>query len=334
MTTTGSTYRRCSCRDPETKKDMGNACPKLKHRSHGGWFYRIELPPDADGTRRPRRRGGFASETDAQAQLDQARALLSIPDADDRKALTQVGDVIEFAIRHKEPLPDYEEVRLRVHRGRSALEQPTVAQWLGEWLPGRKALAKNTYRSYESHIRLYLTPLVGEIRVDKLRVGHIADMFDAIDEYNGRIAEFRTSKDPALREAVKYRRPVGPTSMHRIRATLRKALNDAIPQGLLTFNPACHVELPPAKAPKPLVWTRARVEWWRETGKVPSAVMVWTPEQTGRFLDHAQRDRLYPLFHLITFRGLRRGEACGAHWSDLDEEACELAIRWQLLQLG
>ncbi|QUQ68247.1 integrase family protein [Kutzneria sp. CA-103260] len=122
--------------------------------------------------------------------------------------------------------------------------------------------------------------------------------------------------------------------MHRIRATLRKALNDAIPQGLITVNPACHVELPPARRPKPLVWTRARVQWWRETGQIPSSVMVWTPEQAGRFLDHAQHDRLYPLFHLITFRGLRRGEACGAHWSDLDEESRELGIRWQLLQLG
>ena len=37
--------------------------------------------------------------------------------------------------------------------------------------------------------------------------------------------------------------------------------------------------------------------------------MVWTAEQTGQFLDHAVTDPLYPLLHLITFRGLRRGEA-------------------------
>lgn len=46
--------------------------------------------------------------------------------------------------------------------------------------------------------------------------------------------------------------------------------------------------------------------------------MVWTPEQTGIFLDHAAGHPLYPLFHLMAFRGLCRGEACGLAWPDLD----------------
>jgi integrase len=62
--------------------------------------------------------------------------------------------------------------------------------------------------------------------------------------------------------------------------------------------------------------------------------MVWTPEQTGRFLDVAAADRLYPLYHLIAFRGLRRGEACGLHWTDLNPTAHTLTVRWQLLQYG
>ena len=39
--------------------------------------------------------------------------------------------------------------------------------------------------------------------------------------------------------------------------------------------------------------------------------MVWTPEQTGAFLDSAAQDPLYALYHLIALRGLRRGEAVG-----------------------
>jgi hypothetical protein len=31
------------------------------------------------------------------------------------------------------------------------------------------------------------------------------------------------------------------------------------------------------------------------TGEVPSPVMVWTPEQTGEFLDFILEDRLYAL---------------------------------------
>jgi integrase len=62
--------------------------------------------------------------------------------------------------------------------------------------------------------------------------------------------------------------------------------------------------------------------------------MVWTPEQTGRFLDAAGDDRLYPLYHLITFRGLRRGEVAGLHWPDVDLDHGLLAVTTQVVQLG
>lgn len=46
----------------------------------------------------------------------------------------------------------------------------------------------------------------------------------------------------------------------------------------------------------------------------PSPVMVWRPEQLGAFLDAAAGDRLYALYHLVAYRGLRRGEAAGLAW--------------------
>ncbi len=61
--------------------------------------------------------------------------------------------------------------------------------------------------------------------------------------------------------------------------------------------------------------------------------MVWTPEQTGAFLDFVAGDRLYAMWHLIAFRGLRRGEACGQPWSEtLDQHS--LTVTGQLLQDG
>ncbi|MEV0822423.1 site-specific integrase [Nonomuraea rubra] len=39
---------------------------------------------------------------------------------------------------------------------------------------------------------------------------------------------------------------------------------------------------------------------------------------------------MYALFHLIAFRGLRRGEACGARWADLDADERTLAVATQL----
>lgn len=52
------------------------------------------------------------------------------------------------------------------------------------------------------------------------------------------------------------------------------------------------------------------------------------------FLDHAAGDRLYGLFHLITFRGLRRGEACGQLWTDTKLAASVITVAKQLVVDG
>jgi integrase len=54
--------------------------------------------------------------------------------------------------------------------------------------------------------------------------------------------------------------------------------------------------------------------------------MAWTPAQLGTFLDHAVGDWLYALYHLVAHRGLRRGEACGVRWQDIDLEAGKLTV--------
>ncbi|MDT5024803.1 MAG: hypothetical protein QOE61_1229, partial [Micromonosporaceae bacterium] len=66
----------------------------------------------------------------------------------------------------------------------------------------------------------------------------------------------------------------------------------------------------------------------------PSAVMVWTPAQLGAFLDQAEADRLYALFHLVAHIGMRRGEACGLRWVDVDLDGSKLTVAKQLVVLG
>ena len=172
------------------------------------------------------------------------------------------------------------------------------------------------------------------MRLDRLTVAHLDDMFDKIDARNDTIGRVRATGTPEQKKALAGRRVVGAASKQRIRATLRAALNNAIRLGLLTHNPASHVELPSGKRPKALLWTDERVTHWKATGNVPSPVMVWTPTQIGAFLDHAETDDLYALFHLIVHRGLRRGEACGLHWADLDLAHAALTVRWQIVQEG
>ena len=203
----------------------------------------------------------------------------------------------------------------------------TVAEWLRFWLAEKgkrdgasaagKKVRSSTSRSYEAHVRLYLEPRIGNLLMRQLRAEDVSAMFDAI-----------------ANEPLERRRPLGPAGQQRVFATLRSALNAAVKRGRIPANPCAHVELNPAPRPKALVWTDRRVQLWRETQRRPSRVMVWTPEQTGRFLDAISHDRLYPLYHLVTFRGLRRGEAVGLHWSDVDLENGLLAITTQVIQLG
>ncbi len=72
--------------------------------------------------------------------------------------------------------------------------------------------------------------------------------------------------------------------------------------------------------PHAVVWTARRVKQWRRTGKRP-AVAVWTPAQTRRCLGSIAGHPLYTAFLVMALCGLRRGEACGLRWSDLDLDA-------------
>lgn len=375
MSAKGSTFKTCACRDEHGKR-YGKDCPKLRRgngrwsSTHGSWKYQLELPPTATGTRRaPLRRAGFATQDDALQQMDRAKELLAIA-GDDLTIQIQIADLIVATLRKTRVLPAPEQVRKRVRTGQDLGRSITVAEYLEEWLAGRKGLREGTRRSYASHIRLYLAPILGPILLERLRVGHVDAVFETIDELNERIIQARESGDLKLRAMVKGRRVVGPATKQRIRATLRSALNKAIQQRLIEVNVAALVELPSGKAPKALVWTDERVTGWesdftahiekmnarrKHMSKLephkrigekinrldayigaprPSPVMVWTPALTRKFLDRARGHRLYAQYHLIAFRGLRRGESCGLRWVDLDLRNATAAIRWQITQIG
>lgn len=80
-----------------------------------------------------------------------------------------------------------------------------------------------------------------------------------------------------------------------------------------------------------MVWTPYRIEQWRRTGERP-AVAVWTAQQTAQFLVSIEEHRLYAAYHLIALRGLRRGEAAGLRWCDVDLDGRTAVISQQLQQ--
>ncbi|HLJ98317.1 MAG TPA: tyrosine-type recombinase/integrase [Streptosporangiaceae bacterium] len=192
----------------------------------------------------------------------------------------------------------------------------TTGEWLGRWLASRVSLRASTSRGYAAHMRGYLVPYLGGISLAELSPADVQHMFTSV-----------------IRGEAALGRPVSAATLRRIHATLRAALNAAVRAGLIASNPGRWPELPPAARPRPQVWTPALAERWEREGWRP-VVGVWTAGQTAAFLARVRDHRLYALFHLVALRGLRRGEAAGLRWSDLDLGAGTLAVTGQLQQLG
>jgi integrase len=184
-----------------------------------------------------------------------------------------------------------------------ARERLTVKQFLTEWLASKTDVRSTTMRSYEGHVKRYFIPELGWLRMDQLRTSHIADMLTKVD--------------------------ATPATKQRVRATLRSALSDAVREGLLMSNPATHVRIPSGKRPRALVWTPELEAEFAHTGQRPSPVTIWRPDQLGTFLDAVAEHRLYAYFHLLAYRGLRRGEGLGLEWPDLSLDAGTLTVRRQ-----
>ena len=159
-----------------------------------------------------------------------------------------------------------------------------------------------------------LTPYLGQILLADLSAAHVQAMFTA-----------------TIRQHAAAGEQLSPATLVRVKATLRAALNAAIRAGHITTSAASQAELPPARRPRAVVRTAARIEEWQRSGIRPP-VAVWTPAQTAAFLNSIRDHRLYAGYHLIALRGLRRGEACGLRWCDIDLDAATAVISWQLQQ--
>ncbi len=326
MSTEGSVVKRCYCKDPATGRRLGAKCPKLRrpggawNSNHGTWSYQLELPTPAGQPRRQLRHNGFASRDDAADERDLARDLLDL--AGDVEALAfQIADMLLEARQADRPLPDRDTVSRRIRAGVPASVATTTAEYLTMWLNHRRGLAEKTVRSYSDHVRLYLIPRLGTVPLQALDNRHIEAMFTDLETRNAEIRAAHASTDADVRKTARGVRPLSAASLQRLRATLRKALNDAIHKyHLREDNPAAGVELPSGKAPKPRVWTAKAIARWKVTGKRPSPVMVWPPALAGAFLDYAEAHDivLYAMYVLILHRGLRRGEACGLRDEDVE----------------
>ena len=80
-------------------------------------------------------------------------------------------------------------------------------------------------------------------------------------------------------------------------------------------------------------WTDQRITAWQEQGQRP-IVAVWTGQQLSTFLNRVEGEQLSAMWWLIALCGLRRGEAAGLRWCDIDLNAGTLTIAQQRIAYG
>jgi integrase len=169
----------------------------------------------------------------------------------------------------------------------------TVGEWLNQWLGiAHGEVRPITYDRYESAARLYLAPALGAIRLRDLSPRDIQTAFTGwttTGRHRGGAGGLARS------------------TLGLIRKTLHAALQRALELELI--------------ARHPMAALRKRLP----TGAAPEAKVI-SVEAVAALLDRARGTPYHSAILLATACGLRRGEACGLRWRNVDIDAGELTV--------
>ena len=165
----------------------------------------------------------------------------------------------------------------------------TLAAWLRSWIAGlrdarNQRVRPRTLDHYGLIVERHIIPALGTLKLAALTGRRVQAWLDA---------------DPG-----------SPRTVLHHHAVLRRALNVAVRQRLLAYNPAAAVELP-----------RAR-------GNIAAPL---TLAEVRTLLDATHDDRLHALWRLAIVTGLRQGELLGLAWDDVDGPTITVSAQLQRL---
>jgi integrase len=188
-------------------------------------------------------------------------------------------------------------VEERTHVASSRL---TLREYLTkEWLPAiEHTIRPTTYRSYVAHVECHILPALGSLQLQKLSPAQINALYAKLGRNGKRNGKGLTA-----------------LSVRHVHAVLHRALKDAGRWGRLARNPADLADPPRATAHG-------------------HELRTWSAQQLAAFLSSQRDDRLHALWHTLAMTGLRRGEALGLRWQDVDLEAGRLCVRRALVPSG
>ena len=222
-------------------------------------------------------------------------------------------------------------------RGASAVpEEIPLDQFLWDW----HALYLNTFRaSYretsESIIRVHLAPYFGASDLRGLKesdllhyINHKSnpDLYPAPGHAPTEAAALRapTIRPPKRASMTPRPGPQSPATVKNAITLLRSALQHAVREGLIATNPAKGVGKHLSSIARSAALETERVQ-------------AWTAQEVGHLLSIASAHGDFrSLLKLLFASGMRRGEALGLNWEDLDFARGEICIErsWVRGQLG
>ncbi len=222
------------------------------------------------------------------------------------------GELAEIVARRQEMLPERYETKKEASKAlRDALTARERGEWIepsdlsvrdylvDHWLPTLDALElrPNTKLAYRLHVEKRIVPKIGSIPLQRLTYSDVVKMHARLASENGQRGHV-----------------LSPATRRGILAVLHKALAEAVRGGLLRTNPADDVKYP-------------RVERTRRLN-------TWDAAELDKFLRASRADRLSPLWILLAKTGMRRGEALGLCWSDVDLDSGSVYLQRSRHQVG
>ncbi len=174
----------------------------------------------------------------------------------------------------------------------TAPSKMTVGEWLDIWsaeYPG--GVKPRTVDSYKATIRTHLKPGLGAVRLESLNGHTIQGLYNS------------------LGEPKQGTEGLSPKTVKNVHGVLHKALQQAVANGYIRFNPADACILPRI--------TRKEIKPLDEN-------------QITAFLKAIQGHRYEGLFLVTLFTGMREGEALGLTWDCVDLDKGTIKINKQL----
>lgn len=201
-------------------------------------------------------------------------------------------------------------------KGPVAPKVPRLDVYLRAWLAEvvRPNLAPETAANYDMFVRLYIAPDLGAKRLDMLTVRDVRLWVNAM---RTRCQCCRQGKDAARTKPVCCaigaccQQIASAWTRYQAWMALRSALSSAVRDELVSRNVAALVKVSVPRSKKGV---------------------VWTPEESRRFLQSAREDNdpYYVAYVLLLVLALRRGEVLGLGWEEVDEALAVVLIAWQI----